>query len=159
MLGGWGVAEALPINSFGTPVTSITSSTGSVPNCPTLEGTTHAGVFGVTDVGSGRTAATFSDVGGGTENADALTMYLRFSPIAPEPLSLGTLRFDFISSYTGTGQNTPESMIATLTTETQPPSHHVPEPGTLGLVGAGLLVIAAVVRPRRRRGPRKGPSE
>lgn len=235
------VVEAVPVTVFGRPVTGVASSTGAVPDCPALEGsscfdtatgsigffiplsTENAGVFGVTNLGSGQTAGTFSDYGGGTENADALTMYLRFSPVAA-PAATASMRFDFVdldlsgvndpqgffesvrfydasglaltptitvvgqssssplpfsvtgnstnqtilfpdiasmvndpfylelrfrSSYTGTGRNTIESLIATLTSEAAPPPQQVPEPGTLGLLGIGLVVVAMAVRQPR----------
>ena len=46
----------------------------------------------------------------------------------------------FKTSYTSIGKNTPESMIATLTTAT------VPEPGTAALLGTGLLALGAGAR-------------
>lgn len=248
-----GLGEATPITSFGAPVIGVGSSTGAVPNCPSLEGqvcydaatgsigffipltTAHAGTYGVTNVGQGNTAGTFSDVGGGTENHNALTMFLRFSPVAI-PAQTASLRFDFIdldlrgvndptaffesvrfyqddgqpltplirmvnqtppagspytftvsgdsthqsiyfpnvaslvddpfylqlrfrTSYNSTGQNTPESMIATLTSEgvppPPPPPVRVPEPRTLTLVGAGLVTLGAFVRRPKVRGRRR----
>jgi hypothetical protein len=232
-------AESVPVTAFGRPVTAIGSSTGAVPDCPALEGdscyntatgsvgfyiplrTSDAGVFGVTVVSNGRTAGTFSDTGSGTGSSDALTMYLRFAPVATPPDS-ASLRFDFIDldlrnandpdgffesvrfydesgqaltpritvigqsdalspldfEVTGnstsqsiyfpdvsdivtdpfyidlrfrsrsdfTGRNTIESMIATLVTETR--EVQVTEPGTLALLGAGLVLLGAVIARR-----------
>jgi PEP-CTERM motif len=94
----------------GVPVTGLTSTTQAVPNCPTMEGSvcynstsgnitfyiplssSKSGVYGVTDVGSGKTAGTFSDTGSGT--SDALTMYLMFNPVTL-PVSSANLTFAF----------------------------------------------------------------
>ncbi len=95
---------------LGVPVTGFGSTTQAVPTCPTLEGevcynattgsvkffiplsTSTDGTYGVTNVGSGRTAGTFSDSGDGTSNA--LTMYLMFAPVTL-PAQTASLTFYF----------------------------------------------------------------
>jgi hypothetical protein len=102
-----GIATADSI--LGIPVTGISSTTQSVPNCPTLKGqvcydsttgkttfyiplsSSNSGVYGVTPV-SGGAAGTFADIGSGTSNA--LTMYLMFSPVSL-PVQTATLTFLF----------------------------------------------------------------
>lgn len=106
-----GVAEAVPVTAFGQPVTAIGSSTQAVPSCgtgacyntPTGEITyfnpvnsVNTGVYGVTVTPSGGKSGTFSDLKRGPfDNSSILTMYLRFSPIAPLPLSSAHLTFGF----------------------------------------------------------------
>ena len=106
-----GVAEAVPVTAFGQPVTAIGSSTQAVPSCgtgacyntPTGEITyfnpvnsVNTGVYGVTVTPSGGKSGTFSDLKSGPfDNSSILTMYLRFSPIAPLPLSSAHLTFGF----------------------------------------------------------------
>ena len=95
---------------LGVPVTGFGSTTQAVPTCPTLEGSvcynsttgvteffiplssSKSGVYGVTNVGSGKTAGTFADSGWGT--SDALTMYLLFSPVTL-PAQSASLTFSF----------------------------------------------------------------
>ena len=108
LLGLVSVARADTV--LGTPVTAVGSTTHAVPNCPTLEGSVcyntatglttffiplssaNSGVYGVTSVGGGNTAGTFSDVGSGTSNA--LTMNIMFSPVSL-PVSSASLTFAF----------------------------------------------------------------
>ncbi|MGE0407127.1 MAG: PEP-CTERM sorting domain-containing protein [Candidatus Korobacteraceae bacterium] len=95
---------------LGVPVTGFGSTEQAVPTCPTLEGNVcfdattgwtkfyiplssdADGVFGVTDIGSGRTAGTVVDSGYGISNA--LTMYLRFAPVNL-PAASASLTFTF----------------------------------------------------------------
>ncbi|MGE0407160.1 MAG: hypothetical protein AB7O65_12755, partial [Candidatus Korobacteraceae bacterium] len=113
---------------LGKPVTAIGSSTQAVPTCPTLEGdvcynsstglisfyiplkSSTSGVYGVTDVGGGKTAGTFSDSGDGTSNA--LTMYLLFSPVSL-PVGTASLKFEF-TDLDLTGVNDPYGFFETI---------------------------------------------
>lgn len=110
-----GMASAVPITAFGQPVTAITSGVQSVPDCPgpaaapgcfapaTGEisyfiplNSVNTGVYGVTVTPSGGESGTFSDGKRGPfDNSAILTMYLRFSPIAPLPLASAHLTFGF----------------------------------------------------------------
>jgi len=126
------VARATPITSFGQPVVDIGSATSAVPDCPTLEGqscfntttgkitffiplsSAYSGIFGVTPV-SGGTAGTISDAGSGTglnTESSALTMFLRFSPLA-SPAASASLTFNFLDLDLG-GINDPSGFFESV---------------------------------------------
>jgi hypothetical protein len=121
-----GTAGATPVTSFGAPVDAMGSTTGSVPNCPMMEGNScfntstgnitfyiplsYSGVFGVTDEGGGKTAGTFADTGSGMSNS--LTMYLYFSPVAV-PAQSASLQFQF-TDLDLSGVNDPTGFFETV---------------------------------------------
>jgi len=107
------VAQAVPLTSFGQPVEGILSSSAAIPDCPGSGGqpcfdtgtgqfsfyipltSVNSGIFGVPlTIGpnSGKEAGTFADTGSGT--AQALKMFLRFSPVA-NPAASASLAFNF----------------------------------------------------------------
>lgn len=105
-----GRVEAVPVTAFGQPVTGPGSTVQAVPSCGTgacYDASTgeityfiplnsvNAGIYGVTVTPSGSTSGTFSDSETGTFDNTVLTMYLRFSPIAPLPLATAHLTFQF----------------------------------------------------------------
>lgn len=122
------MAGAVPLTAFGRPVEAIGSSASAVPDCPSLEGAScfdtatgritfyiplspgYAGIFGVTDVGSGRTAGTVTDTGSGLQNA--LTMYLAFTPVVV-PAQSASLQF-FFTDLDLTGVNDPNGFFETV---------------------------------------------
>ena len=113
----------------GVPVTGLGSgATQSVPTCNQMEGqvcynsstgaigffiplsSSKSGVYGVTNVGGGRTAGTTPDVGDGTENA--LTMYLKFAPVVL-PVATASLTFTF-TDLDLKGWNDPSKFLETV---------------------------------------------
>jgi hypothetical protein len=125
-------ARAVSVTSFGTPVTASGSSVNAVPNCANpsspgcfnpATGTTNFyipiksadnGMFGVTMTPSGLEAGTFSDIKTGPfSNPNSLTMYLRFAPLAPLPLSSATLTLSFVDLDL-VGGNDPSKFFETV---------------------------------------------
>jgi hypothetical protein len=98
-------SRALSVTTLGQPVTGISSSEQAVLNCPgPAPGCYHAasgqinffipinpantGVYGVVGVSADTNSGPFV-------NAEILTMYLRFSPIAPMPLSSASVELRY----------------------------------------------------------------
>jgi hypothetical protein len=146
-------AQADPVSVLGVPVTGIGSSTTAIPNCPTMEGvscynpstgsfsyyipltTAYSGVFGVTAV-SGGTAGTVSDTGSGVANA--LTMYLQFSPVTVPALA-ATLTLNFVDLDLS-GVNDPTGFFETIQFFSASGSALTPVISANGQSGGGLLV-------------------
>jgi hypothetical protein len=108
-------SHALTMTSFGQAVTGFGSNVQAVPTCATpsspgcfnpVNGNVNFyipinpadnGVFGVTTTPGGLKAGTFADTNTAPfNNTNSLTMYLRFSPIAPLLLASATLTFSFV---------------------------------------------------------------
>lgn len=116
---------------LGVPWTTANSSgSQSVGSCPAHQGIEQVcydaltgniqfyiplssatnGTYGVTSVGSGRTAGTFSDSGSGLTHA--LTMFLAFSPVSL-PVQTATLSFQF-TDLDLSGMNDPYKFFETV---------------------------------------------
>jgi len=115
VLGSVSESRALSVTAFGQPVVGFGSNVQAVSNCatPSSPGCFNPsngnvnfyipinpadnGIFGVTTTPGGLKAGTFADTKTGPfNNPNSLTMYLRFSPVAPLPLASASLSFSFV---------------------------------------------------------------
>lgn len=107
---GSGATQAVPTCGQGMEgQVCYNSSTGAIGFFIPLS-SSKSGVYGVTNVGGGRTAGTRPDVGDGTENA--LTMYLKFAPVTM-PVSSASLTFTF-TDLDLKGWNDPNKFLETV---------------------------------------------
>jgi PEP-CTERM motif len=157
---GLGFTSAIPtVNADaikGVPVTGLGSgATQSVPTCNQMEGqvcynantgaigffiplsSSKSGVYGVTNVGGGRTAGTTADVGDGTENA--LTMYLKFAPVIM-PVATASLTFTF-TDLDLKGWNDPSRFLETVQFFSDEGSPLTPIIRAAGQSGSGPLIF------------------